>query len=57
MGREAKVSADKRWMQLTEALIELRRNVKILEARIEALEARTDDTPTMTGLDVVTVHE
>ncbi len=57
MAKNARLSSESRWLQLTEALIELGRNVKILEARIEALEARTDDTPTTAGLDVVTVHE
>ncbi len=38
MGRESRISSEQRWAQLTEALIELGRNVKILQARIEALE-------------------
>ncbi len=38
MAKNARLSSESRWRQLTEALIELGRTVKILEARIEALE-------------------
>ena len=45
MGRESRISSDKRWAQLTAALIELGRNVKILQERVEALEQHTGIAP------------
>ncbi len=44
MGRESRISSEQRWAQLTEALIELGRNVKILQARVEALESPLENT-------------
>ncbi len=57
MGREARAATEQRWVQLTAALLEMRRNLAILEARIKKLEAYEPDSVSERELHTVHNHE